>query len=132
MLKDPRTYQGLDPALVGRWRRIVIGKHSGATAIAHVLGESGRDLDPDLRWLPVSAARQPRSNRPSPQLNWSSSTIDCAARRLAEALHSTEADDVVFPRHPFRQDSSRGLRRKKPLRHRTTISDLGECNELFR
>ncbi len=58
MLKDPRTYQGLDPALVGRCRRIVIGKHSGATAIAHVLGESGRDLDPDLAAAMVARVRR--------------------------------------------------------------------------
>ncbi|MER9173527.1 homocitrate synthase [Mesorhizobium sp. M0955] len=58
LLKDSRTYQGLDPALVGRCRRIVIGKHSGATAIAHVLSESGRDLDPDLAAAMVARARR--------------------------------------------------------------------------
>ncbi|MER9944751.1 hypothetical protein NKJ70_22885 [Mesorhizobium sp. M0092] len=56
--KDSRTYQGLDPALVGRCRRIVIGKHSGATAIAHVLSESGRDLDPDLAAAMVARVRR--------------------------------------------------------------------------
>ncbi|MER9848811.1 homocitrate synthase [Mesorhizobium sp. M0106] len=58
LLKDSRTYQGLDPALVGRCRRIVIGKHSGATAIAHVLRESGRDLDPDLAAAMVARVRR--------------------------------------------------------------------------
>ncbi|UVK35585.1 homocitrate synthase (plasmid) [Mesorhizobium sp. AR10] len=58
LLKDPRTYQGLDPALVGRCRRIVIGKHSGATAIAYVLGDSGRDLDPDLAAAMVARVRR--------------------------------------------------------------------------
>lgn len=58
LLKDSRTYQGLDPALVGRCRRIVIGKHSGATAIAHVLSESGRDLDPDLAAAMVARVRR--------------------------------------------------------------------------
>ncbi|WJI42095.1 MULTISPECIES: homocitrate synthase [Mesorhizobium] len=58
LLKDSRTYQGLDPALVGRCRRIVIGKHSGASAIAHVLSESGRDLDPDLAAAMVARVRR--------------------------------------------------------------------------
>ncbi|MER9867307.1 homocitrate synthase [Mesorhizobium sp. M0136] len=58
LLKDSRTYQGLDPALVGRCRRIVIGKHSGATAIAHVLSQSGRDLDPDLAAAMVARVRR--------------------------------------------------------------------------
>lgn len=58
LLKDSRIYQGLDPALVGRCRRIVIGKHSGATAIAHVLSESGRDLDPDLAAAMVARVRR--------------------------------------------------------------------------
>ncbi|MER9280480.1 homocitrate synthase [Mesorhizobium sp. M0522] len=58
LLKDSRTYQGLDPALVGRCRRIVIGKHSGAAAIAHVLSESGRDLDPDLAAAMVARVRR--------------------------------------------------------------------------
>ncbi|MER8774152.1 homocitrate synthase [Mesorhizobium sp. M0977] len=57
-LNDSRTYQGLDPALVGRCWRIVIGKHSGATAIAHVLSESGRDLDPDLAAAIVARVRR--------------------------------------------------------------------------
>ncbi|RRH94511.1 homocitrate synthase [Mesorhizobium tamadayense] len=58
LLKDSRSYQGLDPALVGRCRAIVIGKHSGATAIAHVLSESGRDLDPDLAAAMVARVRR--------------------------------------------------------------------------
>ncbi|RUW25220.1 homocitrate synthase, partial [Mesorhizobium sp. M1E.F.Ca.ET.041.01.1.1] len=58
LLKDSRTYEGLDPALVGRDRRIVIGKHSGATAIAHVLGENGRALDPDLAAAMIARIRR--------------------------------------------------------------------------
>jgi homocitrate synthase NifV len=39
LLKDQRTYQALDPMLFGRSNRIVIGKHSGLSAIASVLSE---------------------------------------------------------------------------------------------
>lgn len=37
LLKDQRTYQSLDPVLLGRSNRIVIGKHSGVSAIASLL-----------------------------------------------------------------------------------------------
>jgi len=39
LLKDQRTYQALDPRLLGRANRIVIGKHSGLAAITALLSE---------------------------------------------------------------------------------------------
>jgi homocitrate synthase NifV len=39
LLKDQRTYQSLDPRLLGRANRIVIGKHSGLAAITSSLAE---------------------------------------------------------------------------------------------
>jgi homocitrate synthase NifV len=39
LLKDRRTYQALDPALLGRAHRFVMGKHSGLAAIAASLSE---------------------------------------------------------------------------------------------
>ncbi|MFA5951981.1 MAG: homocitrate synthase [Hyphomicrobium sp.] len=39
LLKDRRTYQSLDPALLGRAHRFVIGKHSGVAAIAASLAK---------------------------------------------------------------------------------------------
>lgn len=33
LLKDPRNYQGIDPAEVGRMHRLVLGKHSGSSAL---------------------------------------------------------------------------------------------------
>jgi isopropylmalate/homocitrate/citramalate synthase/aspartate/tyrosine/aromatic aminotransferase len=41
MLKDPRTYEFLPAAWTGRRSRIVLGKHSGVSSIAHVLRERG-------------------------------------------------------------------------------------------
>lgn len=38
LLREPATYQGLDPAALGRRHRIVLGKHSGAASLAHALG----------------------------------------------------------------------------------------------
>ncbi len=39
VLKNPRTYEFIDPALVGQKRKICIGKHSGKKALQYVLGE---------------------------------------------------------------------------------------------
>lgn len=41
LLKDVRTYQGFDPAKVGRAHRIVLGKHSGSRAVAYVYDKMG-------------------------------------------------------------------------------------------
>lgn len=39
LIKDQRTYQALDPLLFGRSNRIVIGKHSGLSAITSLLSD---------------------------------------------------------------------------------------------
>lgn len=39
LIKDQRTYQSLDPLLFGRSNRIVIGKHSGLSAITSMLSD---------------------------------------------------------------------------------------------
>jgi homocitrate synthase NifV len=46
LLKDRRTYQALDPALLGLSHRIVIGKHSGLAAIMARLSELRLDASP--------------------------------------------------------------------------------------
>lgn len=45
LLKDRRTYQSLDPAMLGRAHRIVIGKHSGLAAISSRLGDLQLEAD---------------------------------------------------------------------------------------
>ncbi len=47
LLKDQRTYQSLDPHLLGRSHRIVIGKHSGLSAIIRLLEEMQLAASPD-------------------------------------------------------------------------------------
>jgi isopropylmalate/homocitrate/citramalate synthase len=44
---DPLTYEPYDPALLGRSRRIVLGKHSGVSAVLAVAHAAGLDLDPE-------------------------------------------------------------------------------------
>jgi homocitrate synthase NifV len=50
LLKDRRTYQALDPGMLGRVHRFTIGKHSGLASIAACLSELG---------LPVAAHELP-------------------------------------------------------------------------
>ncbi|GHT86994.1 homocitrate synthase [Betaproteobacteria bacterium] len=45
LLKDPRNYQGFDPAEVGRSHRIVLGKHSGHRAVRSIYARLGILLD---------------------------------------------------------------------------------------
>ncbi len=45
LLKDPRNYQGFDPAEVGQKHRIVLGKHSGHRAVMAVYATLGIGLD---------------------------------------------------------------------------------------
>jgi homocitrate synthase NifV len=45
MLKDPRAYEPFDPSQAGhQGRRFVLGTHSGATAIRHLLAEAGIEV----------------------------------------------------------------------------------------
>lgn len=41
LLRDPECYEALDPALFGRTRSIVLGKHSGIAAVANALSALG-------------------------------------------------------------------------------------------
>jgi homocitrate synthase NifV len=45
VLKDPRNYEGFDPAEVGLSRHMVLGKHSGSHALVHRLRLLGIQLD---------------------------------------------------------------------------------------
>ena len=41
LLKDPRNYQGFDPAEVGRAHRLVLGKHSGRRSVIRAFADLG-------------------------------------------------------------------------------------------
>ncbi|MBZ8135271.1 homocitrate synthase [Afifella sp. IM 167] len=45
LLRDPATYEGVDPARFGRSRSIVLGKHSGMAALKHALTTLGIAAD---------------------------------------------------------------------------------------
>ncbi len=44
ILKDPRTYEPFDPAILGRERKIVIDKYTGKSAVASRLDEYGIEV----------------------------------------------------------------------------------------
>ncbi len=46
LLRDPHNYQSVDPAELGRRHRVVLGKHSGLSAVHHVCHNLGHPLDP--------------------------------------------------------------------------------------
>ena len=46
ILKDPRTYEPFDPALLGRERKIVIDKYTGKSAVASRLEEYDIEVSP--------------------------------------------------------------------------------------
>lgn len=47
LLKNPATYEGFDPGELGRQRRTVLGKHSGAQAVRQAFGAMGVVMDDD-------------------------------------------------------------------------------------
>lgn len=58
LLKDQRTYQALDPQLLGRSNRIVIGKHSGLAAITALLSELQLSFNPEQAKAILARVRQ--------------------------------------------------------------------------
>lgn len=69
LLKDPATYEGFNPAEVGRQRRVVLGKHSGSHSLKYVYQQLGIRLQdnemPDLlkrvRHFAVMVKRNPKA-----------------------------------------------------------------------
>lgn len=58
LLKDQRTYQALDPRLLGRSNRIVIGKHSGLAAITALLAELQLAVNTEEAKIVLARVRQ--------------------------------------------------------------------------
>jgi len=69
LIKDPRNYQGFDPALLGRAHRLVLGKHSGSHGVMRGYAELGirlseeqaQQLLPQIRAFAVSNKRAPEA-----------------------------------------------------------------------
>jgi homocitrate synthase NifV len=63
LLNEQQTYQGLDPALIGRFHSIALGKHSGTTALAHVLEAKGHLLGAEEAETLLKTVRRTASAR---------------------------------------------------------------------
>jgi homocitrate synthase NifV len=67
LLKDPRNYQGVDPAELGRGHRLVLGKHSGRGAVRQAYADLlhlDLDLEQAGRVLALVRAFVTRAKRP--------------------------------------------------------------------
>jgi homocitrate synthase NifV len=66
LMKDVRTYQGIDPATLGRRNKVVIGKHSGLSAITGLCAELSVDIDQEqaAEVLALAKRRARLQNRP--------------------------------------------------------------------
>jgi homocitrate synthase NifV len=58
LMKDPATYEALSPALFGRAREIVLGKHSGMASVAGALDALGLSADKARMKSVLSQVRQ--------------------------------------------------------------------------
>jgi isopropylmalate/homocitrate/citramalate synthase len=65
MLKDTRSYEMLPPRWTGRERDYVLGKHSGAALIRHILSQANppRDVDEETSRRLVDLVKQAVENR---------------------------------------------------------------------
>lgn len=57
LAKNPANYQAFDPAEVGKGHRIVLGKHSGSTAVIHAYKDLGIDIDEGMARRILSRVR---------------------------------------------------------------------------
>lgn len=58
LLKNPATYEFIDPAEVGQVRKLVVGKHSGTRSLIHVMDQLGFGLSADEAGLILPVIRR--------------------------------------------------------------------------
>jgi homocitrate synthase NifV len=66
LLKDARTYQGVDPARLGRRNTLVLAKHSGVAALKKKGAELGYDIDRELAAALLAEIRQRANQKAAP------------------------------------------------------------------
>lgn len=69
LLRDPKNYQFLDPAELGRAHQIVLGKHSGAATVQWAFKELGITLDHDDASQILSFVREHYATQKAPPSN---------------------------------------------------------------
>jgi len=84
LLSDRRNYQALDPASLGRRHRIVLGKHSGVTAVMEVMRGHGLTIGvAQARAVLARIRRHASTVKAEP-------TVDDLKRFLSEAIAQSE------------------------------------------
>lgn len=66
LLKDARTYQGIDPARLGRRNTVVLAKHSGVAALKSKCAELGFEIDRDIADVLLNQIRQRANAKAAP------------------------------------------------------------------
>lgn len=66
LLRDAHSYQAIDPADLGREHRVVLGKHSGLSAVRWVYGEMGLALAPLQAQAVLALVRRWAEQRKAP------------------------------------------------------------------
>lgn len=135
LLKDPRNYQGIDPAEMGRGHRLVLGKHSGRGAVRLAYAQLlDLDLAPDQAERVLTLVRRfvtatkrsperidllgflaeighPQAAVPSP---WSGIGMPAAAAIEAGPLHPLNRPLNRPPNRPDRGGGAMVLERRLP------------------
>ena len=88
LLKDKLTYQSLDPGALGRAHRIVIGKHSGAAAVAAMLGDMRLPVESEEIGRIVARVRAHALDRKGPVSREALKDIWSDVRRQSEVRTS--------------------------------------------
>lgn len=91
LLKSRLNYQGVDPALLGREHRVVLGKHSGSHAVLRALSALGLDAEPDevaeiLRRLRSFAAGAKRLATDNDLRGWHARVVSHRLKPLGESV----------------------------------------------
>ncbi|WP_158891662.1 LeuA family protein [Amycolatopsis anabasis] len=94
MLKDTRSYEVLPPRWTGRERGYVLGKHSGASLIRHILSQANppRDVDEETSRRLVEVVKQAVENQDKTQHEQAYAAKDAF---IASALAGISPDLVI-------------------------------------
>ena len=89
LYKHPDTYQSLDPAVLGREHAIVLGKHSGTSAIVRAYENLGITLEPELARLLLSGVRELAERVKRPPLDTELLSLHTAATGVIQLTAAT-------------------------------------------
>ena len=127
VLKDPRTYESFDPALLGRERKIVIDKYTGKLAVLARLEEYGIQVSPQELEAVVTAIKEAGDTR---KYLFDTDIIEIAEQVTGRAFNiiSRKIDAIVMIEVESHVYTSSVVRR---LRNFTKVSNVFEITGDF-